>query len=74
MKTRLLVVATTLAAEKGRGLTERIRFGSPQPGNSANSARTSSSVSGGQSGSTSVPFSPCDLAVVLIVSATSFFA
>ena len=50
--------ATTPAADKGRGLTERMRVGSPSTGNWARSVRNSASVSGGQSGATSVPSMP----------------
>jgi hypothetical protein len=71
MKTRLALVETTLAAEKGRGLTERISIGSVQPGNPASSARTSGSVSGGQSASTIVPSMPCAFAVVFIARSSS---
>jgi hypothetical protein len=66
-------VATTLAAENGRGLTDKISTAWPQPGNSASSARTSFSVSGGQSGLTSVPSNPCAFAVVLIARASFAF-
>jgi hypothetical protein len=67
IKTGRLFVVTMLAAESGRGLTVRIRIGSPQPGNWPKSAHTSGSVSGGQSGSTHVPFMPCTFAVVVAV-------
>ena len=60
-------VATTPAAENGRGLTVRMRSGSPSAGNWARSARTSASVSGGQSGGTSVPSMPWAFAAAVIV-------
>ena len=42
-------------------------MGSPKHGKSAESARNSASVSGGQSGETSVPSMPWAFAVALIV-------
>jgi hypothetical protein len=71
MNTSPLFVATTLAAENGRGLTDNISMGSSQPGNRVRSARTSPSVSGGQSGSTNLPSNPCAFAVVFIAGASS---
>jgi len=72
-KTGPLVVATTLAAEKGRGLTVRIAVGSPQSGNGLSNVRTSRRVSGGQSGFTSVPSNPCVVAVAVIARVSSAF-